>query len=652
MLTSETQVTISIDEALKELEQLDPSVPMLALGQTVFWDEPMKAGIAKSLRSMHSSRRFVAGVHDTDYFAKHPSGVRHPGEFAILPHNDTTTRGLWSAAGEFSTLFGSETVVSRDALLASGLRLRTLSRTRPRILDEATEAWGWRGVVALDEHAPITAQVTAKHAYPRLKEAFDWAVDATLQRISEPDRIVADDRAKRLREVVGVPRDGESLGQYYLRILPGLYRLLGAEPSDIETSATTELLKFNLSTCDQPRFQLLRFFLDPETRDLAIRSYNEAIRGSEIYGLDRFGSGALPFDVVVPGRGRGTLRVGRKGLVIMTPQPLFATLSRPVLGLADLAQVIERKFGKDCTIIGKAVTLIGMLAREFIFVFHDGASNYVRYSRRFHQMLREAGCDIEAHPILRVRYHTWDALRACSTFLSLPEPLVRPFGSEELCAPSFAARWMQVAKEQEQLLANLGQLKRPTELIRFFDENIGGFWNCLNREYDHLHSRLERLDADIEDLKRQRHEKYRLRRLLRQERVGAEVAKGRHFRERIFEKNSSDEDFRARADHTKRVEDAIHAITQNEHEIRVLLNRQSELVKEPEIQAIHERRRGIELEAELKRLRLIQHATIASRGLEKSALRPGAWWFPLVSPDGRWFDETMRTAECYLEPLI
>ena len=83
-----------------------------------------------------------------------------------------------------------------------------------------------------------------------------------------------------------------------------------------------------------------------------------------------------------------------------------------------------------------------------------------------------------------------------------------------------------------------------------------------------------------------------------------------------------------------------------------LRHAQNELVQDEEIHRIHDRRRSIELEAELKRLRLIRQAIISSKGLEKANLRPSAWWFRLVCPDGLWFRETIETAECYLEPLI
>ncbi len=78
----------SVEKALRELQELAPNAPLLALGQTVFWDEPMKAGIVAAGRRLGFDRRFVAGVHDTDYFAKLPSGKHQAGKFKPSP---TTT---------------------------------------------------------------------------------------------------------------------------------------------------------------------------------------------------------------------------------------------------------------------------------------------------------------------------------------------------------------------------------------------------------------------------------------------------------------------------------------------------------------------------------------------------------------------------------
>jgi hypothetical protein len=646
--------TLSVEEALSRLQELAPDAPFLALGQTVFWDEPMKAGVALESRRLGYKRRLVAGVHDTDYFAKLPSGKRQPGKFVTLPHNDTATRGLWSAAAEFSTLFGSETVVTRDMLVHAGLRIEKLRNKRPDFLDEATEAWGWRGIVSMDENPPVTAELPLRQVFPELQAAFNWALDSSVECIAGAGRDNAEELADQLRTALCDAREAETTGTLaglYRRLLQDFYSFTANAPIDVETTATTELLRFNRETAGHARFDLLDVFVNAKTKELACEAYDQAVHGSGLYGLARFGTGAIPFDVVIPGHGRGTIRIGNRGIVLNTRQPQFITLKRPIQSVQDLAAAIEGKFGPNCVVVGKAVTLIGMLAREFVFVFHEGASGYVKHSRELHRLLAEGGVSLALNPILRIRYRAWEALQVCCSWLRLPEPFQRPFGTEEVCAPSFAARWREVSTEQEGLLQKLGELRRPIDLIRFLDSSQGGSWQCLGEEYEGLHEKLEELRSRLESLRQERIALYQVRRQLKVDRVAAEGAKGAHFRERIFEKEPSEADLEERRRLSAEVQDIIHRQVNTDMRIRELLHEQREVVQDPEIVRVHERRRAIEMEAELKRLRLIRQAVITSKGLERASLRPSAWWFRLVCPDGLWFRETVKSADYYLESL-
>ncbi len=638
------------NEALDELDRLAPGAPLLALGQTVFWDEPMKAGVA--LAAAARGRRFVAGVHDTDYFGKLALGRGKRG-FKALPHNDTTTKDLWSAAGEFSVLFGSETVVTREALSAAGARLAKVVRARPGILDEITEAWGWRGLVSLSENSRIVADIPLGPIFDELNATFDWALTSSMDAIAGCEGPGQAENADRLRTIVcdaSDPREGQTLSAYYRRLLPQMLDLVAGRPVPAETTATTELLRFNTGTAGLPRFELLGLFADPATREAAVSAYNEAVQGTETYTLDRFGSWAIPFDLVIPGMGRGTIRIAPKAIVVMTPKPQFVSLKKPIIGLHDLAAAIERKFGPDCALVGKAVTLIGMLAREFVFVFHEGASPYVARSRRLHGLLVPIW-DAAMNPILRVRYEPWDAFAVCCAWLQLPEPFRRPFGVEELCAPSFAARWRQVVAEQAELLDRLAMLRRPLDFIRFLAESYGQSWKRLAEEYEAIHERLERLDHDIKEIKRQKDAVLDEIRVCKSRRVEAERAKGTHWRERIFEKNPDQADFAERERLTLQVAAAIDAIADAKHRWRELQASQDALVADTEVLEAHDRRRNIELESELKRISLIRGAIVTTKGLEHAGHRPAAWWFPIVCPDGRWFRETVRSARYYLEPL-
>jgi hypothetical protein len=650
-MTAET-VFQDAEAALDALDQIAPGVPLLALGQTVFWDEPVKAGLALVASRRAIPRRFVAGVHDTDYFAKLPS--KAGSGYRAFPHNDTTTQTFWSAAAEFSSLFGSETVVTRDILSAAGVRLAKVSKARPKILDDATEAFGWRGVADLSHTTGVVAETPLDPVFPVLRETLANAVQESLQRLGGPSCERAEDPSDQLWRMVdeAAQTPGQSLSDFYQALLPGLYSFTAGEEVPVEPTATTSLLRFNSLTQHLPRFELVERFLNPLTRTEAVHAYDDTMRGTEMYTLDRFGSWALPFDVVVPGRGRGTLRVAPKAIIIMTPTPLFITLRKPITGVRDLAEAIERKFGPDCTLVGKAVTLIGMLAREFVFVFHEGASSYVHRSRTLHQRLyANDAIKPTFHPLLRAKYSPWDSLTACCAWFRLPPPFHWPFGQEELCGRTFAGRWRQVAQVQTRLLSELATLRRPLAFINWLSEQGLGTWQTLAEEYRRLQVRLDQLQREIAEVKAKKSNLLRLVRDLRAERDRTEHEKGRHWRSCIFEKEASPEDWAERERYQTRLGEIDAKIRENLNLYRLEADAQSNLVRDPAIISVHERRREIELEAELKRMKLARQAVITSRGLARAGFRPSAWWFPLVCPDGAWFRRTVQTAEYYLEPL-
>ena len=641
----------SQDEVLRELEEISPGVPLLALGQTVFWDEPMKAGVALALQKHGFERKLIAGVHDTDYFARYP-GQRGERGFKALPHNDTTTQALWSAAAEFSSLFGSETVVTRDDLQRAAVRLPKLMRDRPGILDQATEAYGWRGVVAMGDDDTITAEMPLNTLFPELFKTLEGAVRQTMDSLANVPEASRQNADQLLKIACDSSEDAATLSEYYQRLIPDLYEFVAGQPiANMETAASSRLLQFNRDTASLPRFNLVDSFLNPLTRGEAVQAYNDTVSGTEIYTLDRFGSFALPFDVIVPGHGRGTLRVANKAVIIMTPTPLFISTKQPVTSVQELAAAIERKFGRDCILVGKAVSLIGMLSREFIFVFHEGASSYVRRSAAFHARLFAEPPALPFHPILRVRYQTWDALGNCCAWLRLPEPFRQPFGVDEVCAPTLASRWRQVVQEQATLLADLGRLRSPVQFIRWLAERGFGSWMVQAEEYDRLHDQLAALEGEIAKIKAQKSEVLGRFEALKTKRGELERQKGEHWRAFCFEKTMTPEHAEQRKALTEQIQATIEDIAAVKAEWRVLDDLQRVRVRSESVTKVHDRRRQIELEAELKRLNLARRAVLTSKGWVKAGLRPSAWWFPLISPDGKWFATTASLAEYYLEPL-
>lgn len=637
------------------MDRLAPGVPFLALGQTVFWDEPLKGIILHAARRRGSSRPFIAGVHDTDYFAKHPGKVKKKSGFLLLPHNDTSTQNLWAAAAEFSVLFGGETVITREKLQGAGAKIARIEKERPGWLDEVTEAWGWRGLVSLSSGQKTIAQKPLGPLFNDLFGGLDWAVHESAQLLAGPSSEHTAGTFNRLKQIFChhvEQEEGQSLSRFYQRLLPDFYSFAAGETLDLQTTSTTQLLAFNTKTAHLPRFSLLAKFLDPATRAIAEASYDETVAGTEMYTLDRFGAGALPFDVYLPGHGRGTLRLGTRGGLVMTPKPVGFSFKHQPRTPLDLARILEKKFGEGVVLLGKAVTLIGMLAAEHVFVFHEGASGYMPRCQRFHQLLASRGVSLTLNPIIRVHLKTWEALEDVNVWFKLPQPLQRPFGTEELSGHSFAGRIKEVREEQKQILVKLAELKRPLALVQFLQAELGGHWNCLAREYEAIHGRLLRLRDSLHQIKIHKEEVLDRISVLNASINHLEAKKGEHWRSAIFEQDASQADW----DERERI---THDIERRREEVKIawdqwrgLQNDQDALVESEEVLRDRSRRSDIALEAELARTRLIREAVIVTEGLCKAGRRPSFWWLHLASPDGAWRDALARRTSFRVESLV
>jgi DNA segregation ATPase FtsK/SpoIIIE-like protein len=86
-------------------------------------------------------------------------------------------------------------------------------------------------------------------------------------------------------------------------------------------------------------------------------------------------------------------------------------------------------------------------------------------------------------------------------------------------------------------------------------------------------------------------------------------------------------------------------------EARRKIEKRVELERSAETAALRTQLARLEYEAELERLHLVRDALTVSAGLRQTNLRPTAWWFPLVSPDGRWFTALVSTTQARIEAL-
>jgi hypothetical protein len=674
----------SVQKVLEQLDQVAPGVPLLALGQTVFWDEPTKSVLLRLMEACGRVRPLFFGVHDTDYFARLHKPLAAPSSepFLMLPHNDGSTRALWSSAGEISCLFGSEMVPTRARYREAGAQLERVAQRHPHgreaFLDAITEAWGWRGLVSIGGAPRPVCEIPAQTVLPALDKLLRWGFENTLDCLADSEQCErARQRAEMIRqrvqtlalsalsdssddsEVVGC--EGLSLADLYRYLYRDFLEwLIGRVPEMVGFTRTTELLRFTPQTAHLPRFRLLQLFIEPRTRPLCEQAYNAAVADTEIYTLDEFGEGALPFDLLIPKRGRGTLLLTPRYLTILTPDPITILLKQPIETVDALASLITETFGDRCTLIGKALTLVPMLAHEFVFVFNERGSPYLSLSASMLRAMRQAGIEIEINPLLRLRHATWDAIGAECVQLRLPHHLTMAFGERELCSGQFAKRWREVVQAQRQLLRELGQCCGPRELMRYLAEHYPTFspsgaplcdWREKVALYEPLHSRLQQVGERAEALRQQAHALHTERRALRRERARLEREKGEHFRRarQAIDETERQQHLAQRAACEAQLQAIAKRLRAVESELKQLLAQRLQIGRSAELSDIRQQVLQLEYEAELARVELVRTAILTTEGLTLTHARPTAWWFLLLS--NAWFEANSQQAELYLEWL-
>jgi len=175
-------------------------------------------------------------------------------------------------------------------------------------------------------------------------------------------------------------------------------------------------------------------------------------------------------------------------------------------------------------------------------------------------------------------------------------------------------------------------------------------WYALQDEYHTLLKSVHRIGAQLTDLsvqiallKERVQEKKR--------RLSSLEAESGRLRRLIASNAGSPEEERllqAREQILRQLHEERACLQQLAERRRHLSARADELRLDAQFLASKERLREIELEAEEQRLRLTRNALL-TLGLERVNRRPCAWWFPLVDPSLRWWDEVTRSTEAYFE---
>lgn len=669
----------SVLATLDQITASYPDVPFLALGQTALWDEPAKAVWRRLLDVFLPQASLIAGVHDTDYFAKTIAHLGSDQKYVALPHDDGKTRDLWSAAGEMSALFGSESVPTRALFEKHGVPFDQLAQAYPEgkeaFYRDQTTAWGWRGIAGTGSHSVIAHDVPILDIKDALLAQMDWAFAQSEACLEDPQSQA--NAAQTARAVRGWTEEflqtcdaGCRLSDLYQSLLPRFYALLlGEEPAHFTATASTDLLLFTPGTCERPRFNLLQVFLHSQTRARACAAYNRAVEGSGIYPLTHFDEGALPFDVVIPGRGRGTLRIIAEGIVIDThPAPLLLP-GAPTTN-RQLADILRAAFGDTVVLVGKAVTLVDMLACEFLVVFHETASGY---TTRTQDMNRRLGALCPAlYPLVRLRYPTWDALSAlpAETTFRLPPHLASAFGTETITAPDFARRWHGVLDEQRQVLSTVRDLRKTRTLMQFLETRDRECWCERQAEYEAALGVLKGIAAKSDTLAARVDEHEQELEMWKRERQALEQRKGEDWRGSVQPLREKLYQAHQRRDNAEGVQRAIDrqlalratAFDDPLAQCRERINATGFLLGEFRRQRrLLERGRDarearevlntLTTQAQMARMALVRDAHLTVDGLEHTDLRPTAWWLPLVDPTGRWFDAIVQGTQARLEFL-
>lgn len=670
------------DNIFKRLCSEFPGITLVALGQTVYWDEPMKAVLRSLLDQYCPDVKMLVGIHDADYFSKVPPTAPLSNGWMILPHNDGSTRDLWVATGEISRLFGSETIPTRELLTQHGVQIEIAVRNNPggrqAFLDEITEAWGWRGLAYVGSSDEIACCIPLQQVLDPLIDLLQWGVNGSLDHLSAEYASRASAVAEKLiadvRDYAKSHPDA-SITDMYRDFLPLFYeRLLRKPPKNLETTASTELFRFNSETSGLPRFNLVRMFLDPRTRSACQEAYDLAIEGSDIYTLDKFPEGAIPFDLVIPRVGRGTVCLRDGEVVIDTPEPIHLAYEGSQLTLEKLSKLVEENLGPNNALIGKAVTLVLMIASEFIFVLNEEASAYVWRCEKMASLMKERGVSLPFHPILRLDYSAWDAVGVSKVTFRLPEHLAAAFGCEEISSEDFAKSWRDVVLAQKNLIRQIEIINTTEGLLNFLAEHIGEPWDKKLIEYRKAYSALRELSQNTEPLKK---ESVRLRDLshqLKQEAQRLEVKKGEHFRSAIkpLQDRLIELDLQGITDgeEVEQLKSSLRLEQQKRAQLDMEIDRLHKegvkardkhldlkqmvrsLEKSKEVNENREKLKSIELEAELAKLRLVRNAILTSQGLSYTNHRPSAWWLMLVDPEMKWFDRIVELTTLRFEEIV
>jgi hypothetical protein len=328
--------------------------------------------------------------------------------------------------------------------------------------------------------------------------------------------------------------------------------------------------------------------------------------------------------------------------------PIRVRTPQPVQNMRDLLQALA--LPDSPAIVGKALLLPLMFAAEAVMVLNQGGSVYVDRTERFAQRIAAAGVPIAAYPLLRLHYHSLNALSAVQATFELPAHLAAAFGRPRVTAAEFAAEWEGVVERQEGVLRELTAARSETETMGLLAVHDGEGWPDRLAQHQEARAGLRRLGEDAARLNRRLAELRNQRRSLCAQAEELERASGQLRRE-LMQDSPAEEAGPRRREVQQRLAACRLEYAACRRERTELIAQIARISRGAEVQALRRSLAAITREIDQARLRLARNALLC-RGLRTADHRPAGWWFLLLQDCGDWFERTLHTAEAYFEPFV
>ncbi|MCS7253381.1 MAG: hypothetical protein RMK18_10990 [Armatimonadota bacterium] len=661
LLREADEASIDAPSLASVVESLPRYRQLLSFGQTVCWDEPMKAVLIEQMVQHGINMPFIFGVHDTDYFSKAHSAMLRDGDFVIIGRNDGSTSNIWAATCETALPFGCEAAPTVSDYISCGIPLGNLARCSEEgilgFIDRWTEAWGWKAIVHNSRRGPVAAFICVGNVLPKVKELISWAASNAVEMVDMPleaHRTAVAQLLRLINECANSVGMGAPLSKFYICLYRHiLNKLIGWTPKNLLTTRSFDFFRFNSSSCMLERFKPLDIFLSLATREVAASAYNEAVANTGIYSLSEFGENAIPFDLVSRQLGRGTVCVDGNWLIVLTGadrRRVERKACEPLTNRISLARCVEEAFGDECALVGKAVITPTMLCSEGVMVLSETGSAYMHITKRFVRMLNEAGIKLELSPLLRICYSTFDAMRNLNAILRLPSHLARFVGSKVVSAEEFAGSWRNAISSANSIIEKMIAMPSPRATFKMFELGIGvgdGEIEHLRRRFEIVSSELSKFGREIETLVME------CRQLAQEERNIIKQLMELQLQRSLLKSGSlcADEHEDTESERQSLVS-AILALqgrlSELHHKRKEAVHRLKSLAYSEEAAKLRSIRHELYLKVFHERLSLARDALLTA-AVPYSGFRPCAWWFCVLDTNGSWWRGIRELAKARLE---